>query len=243
MLTGYTHLAASAAAPSPLWYATRAGGTMALLMLTLTVALGVVTAGRYAPVRVARFELSTLHRNLSVLVLVFLAIHIATAVADSFVHLSWLVAVVPFGGSYRPLWLGLGTAAFDLLLAIALTSSVRLRLGQRLWKVVHWTAYAAWPLALFHAVGTGSDTSNPLQLALYTLCLAIVVAAVGWRLRRAGPGHVGLRLLAGAGTAALCLLLTAFLAIGPLQPGWAQHAAAPPQTGTVTTANREVPSS
>ncbi len=232
-MTGYAQLAA--AGPSPLWYATRAAGTMALLLLTGAVALGVATAGRYAPVRVARFELGSLHRNLSVLALVFLAVHITTAVADSFVHLGWLVALVPFGASYRPLWLGLGTAAFDLLLAVALTSAVRLRIGRRWWKAVHWTSYAAWPLALFHALGTGSDTRSPLQLTLYAVCLAAVVAAVGWRLHRARPGHLAVRVLAGAGTVALCVLLTAFTAVGPLRHGWAQRAAAPPPCCSTTT--------
>jgi methionine sulfoxide reductase heme-binding subunit len=182
-VTGNVLLAADAS--SPLWYVTRAGGTMALLLLTATVALGVATAGRCAPARFARFELSTLHRNLSVLTLVFLALHIATAVADSFVHLGPLVAVVPFTASYRPLWLGLGTVAFDLLLAVAATSAVRLRIGLRSWKAVHWTAYGAWPVALFHALGTGSDSRSPLQLTLYAVCLVTVLAAAGWRAARA----------------------------------------------------------
>ncbi|MFF4054821.1 ferric reductase-like transmembrane domain-containing protein [Streptomyces sp. NPDC001668] len=209
---------------SPLWYASRAGGTVALLLLTATVLLGIISGGRARPRGLARFELGVLHRNLSLLTLVFLVVHVVTAVLDPFVHLGWAASVVPFGASYRPLWLGLGTAALDLLLAVAITSGLRRRLGVRRWKAVHWLAYAAWPFALFHGVGTGTDTRLPLQLWMYAGCLATVLAAVGWRLVRAGPGRFAGRLTAALAATAVPVLLTAFLATGPLQPGWSQRA-------------------
>jgi sulfoxide reductase heme-binding subunit YedZ len=210
---------------SPLWYASRASGTLALVLLTATVVLGIASGGRAAPRRIGRFEIGLLHRDLSLLTLVFLAVHVVTAGLDPFVHLGWAVSVVPFGASYRPLWLGLGTAALDLLLAVLLTSALRLRLGVRRWKAVHWLAYAAWPLALFHGVGTGTDTRLPLQLWLYAGCLASVVGAVWWRLAKAGPGRVTGRLVAAMAATAVPVVLSAFLAGGPLQPGWAQRAA------------------
>ncbi|MEV7389738.1 ferric reductase-like transmembrane domain-containing protein [Streptomyces sp. NPDC091215] len=231
-MTGLVPLAA--AGPSPLWYATRAGGTVALVLLTATVALGIAVGGRYTPRRLARFEVSALHRNLSVLTLVFLALHIVTAILDTFVHLGWLVTVVPFTASYRPLWLGLGTVAFDLLLAVAATSAVRLRMGQRRWKTVHWLAYAAWPVALFHAAGTGTDTRLTPQLTLYAGCVALVVAAVWWRLYRAGPGRFAVRLWTGLATVAVPVVLAAFLNSGPLHPGWAHRAGGATATATST---------
>ncbi|MET8130594.1 ferric reductase-like transmembrane domain-containing protein [Streptomyces sp. NPDC005251] len=215
-----------ALAGSPLWYASRAGGTLSLVLLTATVVLGIASGGRSAPRRIGRFEIGLLHRNLSLLTLVFLAAHVVTAVLDPFVHLGWAVAVVPFGASYRPLWLGLGTVAVDMLLAVLVTSAIRLRLGVRRWKAVHWLAYAAWPLALFHGAATGTDTRLSLQLWLYAGCLASVVAAVWWRLAKAGPGRVLGRLVGAAAAAAVPMVLTAFLATGPLQPGWAHRAAA-----------------
>ncbi|KAB1990288.1 ferric reductase-like transmembrane domain-containing protein [Streptomyces triticiradicis] len=216
----------SALAGSPLWYASRAGGTLALVLLTATLVLGIASGGRSAPRRIGRFGIGLLHRDLSLLTLVFLAAHVVTAVLDPFVRLGWAVTVVPFGASYRPLWLGLGTVAADVLLAMLVTSAARLRLGVRRWKAVHWLAYAAWPLALFHGVATGTDTRLPVQLWLYAACLASVVAAVWWRLAKAGPGRVLGRLVGATVAGAVPLLLTAFLATGPLQPGWAHRAAA-----------------
>jgi sulfoxide reductase heme-binding subunit YedZ len=213
------------AAANPLWYAGRAGGTIALLLLTSTVVLGIAVAGQAAPRRVGRFELGRLHRDLAMLSLAFLTLHIVTVIADRFTHLSWTAAVVPLAASYRPLWLGLGAVAVDLLLAVAVTSALRLRLGRRRWKAVHWFAYAAWPLGLLHAIGSGTDTRLPLQLWLYASCLASVVAAAWWRLYRAGPCRIAGRLTAAAAVAAVPLLVAVFLATGPLQTGWSRHAA------------------
>lgn len=212
--------------PSPLWYATRAAGTASLLLLTATVALGIAAAGRYAPRHIGRFEVSALHRNLSLMTLVFLALHIVTAVADSFTHIGWPATVVPLASSYRPLWVGLGAVALDLLLAVAVTSAFRRRIGHRLWKAVHWAAYAAWPVAMFHAAGTGTDTRLSPQLLLYGACLAAVLGAVWWRLVRAGTAARRIRWWVLSATALVPVLLVVFLATGPLRPGWSHRAAA-----------------
>ncbi|HEV2636373.1 MAG TPA: ferric reductase-like transmembrane domain-containing protein [Actinocrinis sp.] len=213
---------------NPLWFATRACGTAALVLLTASVVVGVGAAGRYAPNRLGRFEVAAVHRNLSVLALAFLAVHILTAIADTYVPLGWASALIPFASPYRTLWTGLGTFAVDLLLAVSLTSAVRLRLGLRRWKAVHFLAYAAWPLAVFHAAGTGTDTRLGFQLVLYVLCVGSVAAACWWRLYAAGPGRLGVRVTAALAVGVLPVLLYAFLAGGPLAAGWSHRADGPP---------------
>jgi len=216
---------------NPLWFATRACGTVALILLTLSVVIGITSAARYAPGRMGRFEIAAAHRNTSSLALAFLIVHILTAIADTYVPLGWISIVIPFASPYRTLWVGLGTVAFDLLLAVTLTSMVRLRLGLRRWKAVHYLAYAAWPVAIFHAAGTGTDTRLEPQLVLYVLCVGSVTAACWWRLHTAGPGHLAARVLAGLVAGALPVLLSVFLTSGPLAPGWSHRAAGPGPAG------------
>ena len=175
---------------NPLWFATRATGTIALILLTVTVVIGVAGAGRYAPSAVGRFEINALHRNLSILCLALLAVHIGTTLADSYVPIGWVSAFVPFTSPYRTLWVAFGTVAFDLLLAVALTSAVRLRMGLRRWKAVHYLAYAAWPVAAIHGFNTGTDTKLGAQKLLYLVCVAAVVVAGLWRLYRLSSGRV-----------------------------------------------------
>ncbi|HYT26542.1 MAG TPA: ferric reductase-like transmembrane domain-containing protein [Actinomycetota bacterium] len=170
------------AATPALWYLTRGSGAVVLVLLTVTVALGVTTSVRWASPRWPRSVTEGLHRNVSLLVVAFLALHVATTVVDGYAPIGWLDAVVPFRSAYRPLWLGLGAVALDLLAAVAVTSLLRARLGRRTWRAVHWLAYACWPVALAHGLGTGSDTGRAWMLALDAVAVAAVATAVGWRL-------------------------------------------------------------
>ncbi|AHH96607.1 ferric reductase-like transmembrane domain-containing protein [Kutzneria albida] len=128
-----------------------------------------------------RFAVAAVHRNASMLAVSFLLVHIATLLFDPYAQLRLVDLVVPFFGQYQPLWLGLGTLTLDLLLAITVTSLLRQRIGLRAWRFVHWAAYATWPIALMHAIGTGSDTSQLWLWAVFALSAATVAAALIWR--------------------------------------------------------------
>ncbi len=169
------------------WYLMRGSGAVALVLLTLAVVIGVLSIGRVHSERWPRFVIEGLHRSSSLLAVVFVAIHVVTAVLDSFVSISLLDAFVPFVGSYRPIWLGLGAVASDMVLALIVTSLLRRRLGHRLWRSVHWLAYAAWPIALAHTLGTGSDVQRLWLQVVWGICTAAVVAAVLGRIAMAWP--------------------------------------------------------
>jgi methionine sulfoxide reductase heme-binding subunit len=216
-----------AVGPSTYWYLTRSTGAVALALLTLSVALGVAGVSRFSSPRWPRFVVDSLHRNVSLLALAFLIVHILTAVLDSFAPISLLDAFVPFAGSYRPFWLGLGAVAFDLLLAVTLTSFLRRRLGYGAWRATHWLAYACWPIALLHGLGTGSDVKSTWLLALNILCLAVVSLAVGVRAITGWPEHARVRGAALGTTGAFTLFLVLWLPGGPLGHGWAQRSGTP----------------
>jgi hypothetical protein len=213
--------------PSAYWYLARSTGWVSLLLLTATVVLGVIEVNRWSTPGWPRFVVHGLHRYVSLLVLVFLALHILTAVLDSFATIGLLEAVVPFIGSYRPVWLGLGALAFDLLLAVAITSLIRQRVGYRAWRAVHWLAYACWPIALMHSLGTGSDVKSVWSLMLTALCVLAVIAAVAVRALRGWPARARLRGGAVALAALGPLALILWLPGGPLGGDWARRAGTP----------------
>jgi len=209
------------------WYLTRASGAVALILLTMTILFGIASVGRAQSRRWPRFAVDSQHRSLSLLAFVFLAVHIATAVLDTYAPISLPDAVMPFVGAYRPLWLGLGATAFDLLIAVGVTSLVRARLGHRGWRAVHWLAYAAWPIALLHGLGTGSDARQGWMTVVYATCAAGVAGAVLVRLALDWPQQMAWR-LGGAGLlASFALALALWLPSGPLAPGWARRAGTP----------------
>lgn len=163
-----------------LWYASRATGIVALVLLTATVLLGILVAGR-SPSAVPGFARVEIHRRISTLAVVFVAVHVITAVMDSYVHIGWLALIVPFASRYDRFWVAVGTVGVDLLLAVALSSALKARIPARAWRAFHWLAYLSWPVALSHALGMGPDTKLDWVLVLAAACTASVVGASAWR--------------------------------------------------------------
>lgn len=220
-------IAAATTGPTALWYLTRSTGVVTLILLTLSVALGVANVRRAQTENVPRFVFDAVHRNASLLAIAFLFVHIVTSLLDGFAPIRLIDVVIPFGSPYRPLWLGFGTVAFDLLIAVALTSVLRRRLGYRGWRATHWLAYASWPVAVLHGLGTGSDTKTTWMLGLTGACVIAVIVAVTARATAGWPEHVGARVTAIAASALVPVGLLVWLPSGPLAAGWARRAGTP----------------
>lgn len=174
---------AAANASTWAWYFARATGVVALVLLTAIIVLGVLGPLRVSGELWPRFAIRTLHRDLSLLALLVIAIHVVAIVMDSYVKVPLSAGIVPFGSSYSPLWTGLGALAFDLMIALVVTSLLRNRLGFRTWRLVHWSAYAAWPLAVAHGIAIGTDSTTTWALATTVVCIAVVTLAVAMRLQ------------------------------------------------------------
>jgi predicted ferric reductase len=165
-----------------LWYASRAFGVVSLLLLSLVVILGILVNRQGRLPGLPSFAVTGLHRSLSLLSVLFIAVHVATAVIDPFVSIGLAAVVIPFVSAYQPFWLGLGAVALDLIAALILTSLVRAHMSRRVWRGIHWLAYAAWPVALVHGIGASPDLRSGGLLLLATGS-ALAVAVVGlWRL-------------------------------------------------------------
>jgi sulfoxide reductase heme-binding subunit YedZ len=163
------------------YYAIRSSGVVVMVLYTLTVVLGLLNVSRVNSETWPRFVIDRVHRSASLLALVFLIIHILVTITDSFVSTPLAAVIIPFAHSYSTFWIGLGAAASDLMLAVTVTSLLRARVGHRLWRAVHWSAYAAWPLAMIHGIGAGTDTSAMWMLALDVICIGAVLCAVAFR--------------------------------------------------------------
>lgn len=220
-------LVLATAGPSAYWYLTRGTGVVALLLLTAGVVLGVLTSKRWRAPRWPRFVISGLHRNVTLLGLAFVVVHVLTTILDGYTPIGLRDAVIPFISRYRPVWVGFGAVAFDLLLAVIVTSLLRARLGHRAWRVVHWLAYVSWPVALVHALGTGSDARSSWFGLLAVVSVAAVVLAVLWRVvdSRSGAGPV--RLAGGLAALIVPAVIGVWSLTGPLNTGWARRAGTP----------------
>lgn len=164
-----------------LWALGRGAGTVTLVLMTVSVLLGILTRSGRPALGLPRFAVMRVHRDAGLLAAMMLAIHLGSLLLDPYAQLRLVNLVVPFLGSYRPFWQGLGTVALDLLVAVLVTSLLRRRIGLRVWRGVHWATYALWPVAVAHGLGNGTDAFTTWFLAVAGACVFAVAAALVWR--------------------------------------------------------------
>jgi sulfoxide reductase heme-binding subunit YedZ len=180
------------------WYAARAAGIAAYVVLTLVVTFGLSMAGKARSSKWPKFAVEDVHRFGGLLVGFLVSVHVVTIAIDSYLPFSLTQLLVPFTATFRPIWTGLGVAAAELLVALALTNHYRRRIPHRLWRRAHYLNFAVWTAATLHGVFGGTDRAAPWLLFLYAASAASVVTLVLWRaLRPRG------RVLLGGATAAV----------------------------------------
>jgi sulfoxide reductase heme-binding subunit YedZ len=168
-------------ATDALWYLGRGTGVVALVVFTITVVLGITTRSGRSALGIGRFGVAELHKTASLTGVGLILVHVGTLLFDPWAQLHLVDTVLPFLAGFRPLWQGLGTLAVDLLALLTVSSLLRHHIGPRVFRALHWTAYGMWPLAMAHALGTGSDATTSWFRGLAVACAAVVMAALTWR--------------------------------------------------------------
>lgn len=208
------------------WYAARAAGVVAYVLLTSGVLVGVTLSGRARLPRWPAFAVTDVHRFLGLLSGIFIGVHVGAIALDTYTPFSLTQLVVPGASRYRPLWVALGIVAAELLAAIGLTNLLRTRLPFTLWRRVHYLTFVVWAASTGHGIGAGTDAGTPWLRLLYVAAIAGVLAAIAWRVaRRPLPVAATLAAAAAIGLAVLPH------GLGSTQPARAATAAAP---GAVT---------
>lgn len=183
-----------------LWFVARGSGIVSLILFSVVACLGLLTVARAQSTWWPRFLTVEVHRSLALLSVAFLAVHILTAVLDPFTHLGLFAAVLPLASTYRPVQVGLGVISLYLASAMIVTSLLRDRIGHATWRLIHWSAYAAWPLAVVHSISAGSDGTAPWMLVVSGVCVFAVGTALFYRLQ-VGDTNRGRLPAVAAGTA------------------------------------------
>jgi hypothetical protein len=206
------------------WDVARAGGLASYALLTVAVSLGLVLRNRWQTSRWPRVVTNELHGYVSLLSLLFIAIHVSAVAVDPFTRFGLAAVVVPFATHYRTVWMSLGIVSLYLLLAVWVSSKLRTRIGHRAWRALHPLSFAVYAAATLHGLGTGSDTRTPWATSAYVVSVSLVGSLVAFRL--IAPPGVGARprpLLATG--AAVALAAGALWAVtGPLAAGWSARA-------------------
>lgn len=198
------------------WYVARAGGAVAFALVSVSVVLGLGLSGRARSTRWPRFALEDVHRFAGILAGVFVAIHGAALLVDTYLPFSFGALLVPGAAPYRPFWTSLGVLAAELLAALAVTNLLRSRLPHGTWRRLHMLNFAVWGLALVHGVASGTDSDTGWALALYAASAAAVVGLSVWRVLRVRAAPRWELGLWPAAAAVLAAELVVAVTVGPV---------------------------
>lgn len=164
-----------------LWYSARATGSVSLVLLAATIVLGSLVATRVGGRAVGRFELNEIHRSVSTIALVFVAIHVLATVVDSYVPTGFLSIIVPFSSEYKRLPVAIGTIAIDLMLAVWISSMLKERIRYSSWRFIHWLSWASFAAAALHGFVVGTDHHQKWYFALTVASVGAVALSAIWR--------------------------------------------------------------
>lgn len=199
------------------WYAARAAGVVAYVLLSVIVVLGMTMAGKKKLHRWPRFAVEDVHRFGGLLVGTFVVIHIVTIAIDAWLPFSIASIIVPFTSTYKPLWVGLGIVAAELLLALAVTNKLRnVQVSYRLWRRAHYLNFAVWAAATLHSLGSGTDRTTPWLIAIEAAAIALVASVITWRVLARRLQGARARTLSAACSVSLAALAV-LLVSGPLR--------------------------
>lgn len=173
---------ATAVGPHLYWITSRAAGSAALVLSSLSVCAGLLRSGRL--LRGRGPDLRVTHEALSLATLGALLVHGLSLLGDGFLHPSVGDIAVPFLSSYKTFWTAAGIIAFWALLALGLSYYARGRIGVARWRRLHRFTAVAWLLGIAHSLGEGTDAGQTWFLAM---CAIVVVPALALLLAR----HLG----------------------------------------------------
>jgi sulfoxide reductase heme-binding subunit YedZ len=151
-------------APHLFWITSRAAGAAAMLLASASVAVGLMMSSKRKDSN--KRDLRAIHEALSLITLAMVALHGLSLLGDGFFHPGLSGIAIPFVGSYRPIWTGIGIIAGYGLAVLGLTYYLRDRIGAARWRRLHRLTAVFWVLAIAHTVGAGSDTGQLWFLAV-----------------------------------------------------------------------------
>jgi predicted ferric reductase len=148
------------------WIAARATGLASYIALCVAILSGVALRTSVLDFLATNRALRSLHDFTTWLWIPLGAAHVVTLVLDKTAKIEALDAFLPFQVSYGQLAIGLGTISLDIFVIVTLTSWLRRRMNDRLWRWIHRASYAAFLALFLHAFWAGTDFDAPLISAV-----------------------------------------------------------------------------
>jgi predicted ferric reductase len=169
------------------WYVARSSGTVSWALLALSVVWGLTLSTRWLGRRARPNWLLDLHRFLGGAAVVFVGVHVAALVADSYTYFGPTDLLVPFASHWHPVAVAWGVIGMYLLVAVEITSLLRKRLSKRAWRATHLLSFPLFVLATVHGLTAGTDAGSPILRVAMSATSLVVVVLTASKLRHVRP--------------------------------------------------------
>ena len=168
--------------PKAFWYLSRSSAMVAFILLWLSMALGLMITNKLARIWPGGPIAYDVHQFSSIVGLAFAIFHALILLGDAYISFDFLSVIVPFvSHSYRPFWVGIGQVSLYLMAIVILSFYLRKQITRKGWRLLHFTSYLVFLLALIHGVASGSDTQNLWVRSLYWLLLGSILFLTVYR--------------------------------------------------------------
>lgn len=165
------------------WYISRGSAIFAYVFLWFSMILGLLLSNRLAKIWLGGRITNEFHNFFSILGLLFSALHAVILIGDSYLGLNLLNVLAPFGVSnYKPVWVAFGQIGLYLWLMLVISFYIRKSLGHASWRMVHYSSFLLFVLALLHGIFSGSDTGSIGMVSLYWISAASTMFFVVFRI-------------------------------------------------------------
>lgn len=171
------------------WQFIRSTGLTAYILFTVSMIWGLALSSKVVKDWSPGTLSMLLHASVSWLGVGFAAVHALLLLFDEYVTYSVPEILLPLIGPYRPLAVSLGTLVFWIMLLVAVSFSVKKRLGHRRWKLLHMSSYAGFFMVTSHALLAGSDAGRIGFQVMVGLAVLAVVLLTGHRIRAGKPSR------------------------------------------------------
>jgi hypothetical protein len=191
------------------WYAVRALGFLAYVVLTLSVLYGLLLSTKILDAIAHRPVSFALHKDLAIVAMILGTLHGGLLTFDASFNFTPAAILVPFNSPYAPVAVGIGQLTFYASLVVTASFYVRRHIGQKAWRLLHYMTFLAFIGATFHGIASGSDSSQRWAFLLYLGSAATAVFLITYRIVLSVSGRLHRQGIERAGSAQTLL---------PLQP-------------------------
>ncbi|NQW20303.1 MAG: ferric reductase-like transmembrane domain-containing protein [Chloroflexi bacterium] len=164
------------------WIVVRASGYVAILLMVVSMAVGIVSSTKSAKRQVHSADIFEAHRISGYLTLVALVIHGMGLLADNYINIGFKEILVPGASPYRPIPVGIGVIAAYMAVAVTFSFDLKNRLGLTLWRWVHMLSFPLLVFSLVHGILAGTDTPTLASQMFYYACGITVLSMTFYRI-------------------------------------------------------------